>query len=508
MAKSAEEKAAIRAEREAEKAERRAEKDQIVNLKSAQQAEIMAYREALSDSGMSDKEIKGYLREEKLANKDELRGAKDTLAEDGLQYIGYSATRPDGSVVRGPILSGMDTIEEQYQDPINEDIRGALSFYRDYNLPRLTSRGNVDIGVGIDDILKVEYSRDPETGEYTKTGNLAKVLDRAQEYVHNTFTAEDLMERGARLKQDKNNPDLYTWKFGNDESKGYLFFKDNGDGTFTGVGANRMTIDAPDSGPLGGLFKAVPFLPELAAVGTAMIPGGQAYAGQVYAAGKGLQTAAGGGDLGDILKSYGLSYLGSNVLPGVVGEVLPADIASIPGVTQGVSRTSMGVLSGQDIDDAIMAGITSGAGKFVGSEISDITGSPEIGKVSGALTSTALSGGDVGKALESAVTTQAIQSGLNQFGPSFMDSISDPSIRRIAENSLSKIVQQGMSGAPSRPSAPTPIPGVVRRQFQPTSGLAPEQPETGAQSAPPRKRDVSELKPYRVGGLSVVRRKT
>lgn len=485
MAKTAEEKAAIKAEKEAEKAERRAEKDQVANLKSAQQAEVMAYREALSDSGLSNKEIKALIREEKAANKQELFSAKETLSEDGLQYIGRTATRPDGSVVRGPIVSDMETIGAEYQKPIVDDIRGALSFYSDYNLPKISRRGNAELGIGLDDILKMEYSRDPVTGEYTKTGNLAKTITRAQDFVNNTFTADELIQQGARLKQDKNNPGLFTWKFGDDERKGYIFFKDNGDGTFTGLGANRMAIDAPDSGPLGGLFKAVPYLPEIAAIGASLIPGGQAFAPEIYAAGKGLQTASGGGDFGDILKSAGMAYAGSTLVPGAVKSVLPANIASIPGVTQGVSRSVMGALSGQDIDDALLSGLASGAGGYTSSGITGATGSQGLGRAGGALTSAAISGGNVKNALGTALTSQAVQSGLNQVAPMVTEKFTDPSIRRIAENSLTKIVGQGLSRGTSRPAPPIPVPGVVRRQFA---------------SQPPKL-----IRPMRFGGLTAMK---
>ena len=165
-------KAEAKAEKQAEKAEARAEKDQIVNLKSAQKAELMAYEQALSDQGLSKKEIKSLLKDEKLANKDEVLTAKDTLSEDGLQWIGMSQTRPDGTTARGPILSQMATIGEEYRPAIAEDLKGALSYYGDYNLSTLSKRGNAEIGFGLDDILKVEYSREPETCEITKTSNL------------------------------------------------------------------------------------------------------------------------------------------------------------------------------------------------------------------------------------------------------------------------------------------------------------------------------------------------
>lgn len=529
MAKTAEEKAAAKADKEAakeakqeakaeakaekaaEKAEARAEKDQVVNLKSAQKAELMAYEQALSDQGLSKKEIKELLKDEKLANKDEVLSAKETLSADGLQWIGLTQTRPDGTTAKGPILSQMSTIGEEYRPAIAEDLKGALSYYGDYNLSTLSKRGNAEIGFGLDDILKVEYSRDPETGEITKNTTLGKTLDRAEEYVKNTFTAEELEEQGVKIKQDKNNPDLYTWKFGSDERKGYVFFKDNGDGTFTGVGANRLAIDMPSGGPLSGVFKAIPFLPELAAIGTAMIPGGQAYAGQVYAAGKGLQTASQGGDFGDILKSAGMAYLGSNIVPGMVQGYLPADLTSIPGFTQGVTRATMGALSGQDLDEALMSGLISGAGGYTGAQIAGLTGSPDIGKVGGALATAALSGGDVEQALQNAIVSNAVQSGLQAVAPETTGLITDPTVRRIAENSLSRIVNQGMADGPRRPMTPTPIPGIVRRQFDNVvTGsskplVQPLRAAKGGSIRAPLRRNVSELIPLRRGGLSALR---
>lgn len=468
MGKSAEEKAAIKAEKAAEKAENRAEKNQIANLKSAQNAEILAYRESLSDSGLSNKEIKELLKEEKRANKTELQEARQTLGEGGLQYIGRIFTRPDGTEVRGPILSEMSTVADEYQNSISEDIKGALSYYKDYNLPTLSVSGDATIGFGLDKILKAEYSRDPETGEYTLNNQFTRTLDAAQDYVKNTFSAEELQDQGVKLKQDQNNPELYTWKFGPDSKKGYVFFRDNHDGTFTGVGANRLAVDVP-GGMLADAFREVPFLPEIAALGASFIPGAQPFAGEIYAAGKGLQAGALGGDVEDILKSAGLSYLGSNVMPGVIKDFLPSDISNIPGVTQGVSKTAMGLLSGKDADDALRSGLSSGIGSYTGSQISDVTGNKSLGRIGGTLINTALSGGNLGKSLQGAILSNVAQSGLNQIAPSITETMSDPTMQRIAESSLSSIVTKGLGGGTPRPPRSNPIPGVVRRQFQPTA---------------------------------------
>lgn len=513
-----EEKAERKAERQAEKAERRAEKDQIVNLKAAGQAEIMAYEQALADSGLSKKEINALLREEKLANKYEVTAAKEVLSEDGLQWIGQTLKRSDGTEVKGPILSQMSTIGEEYQPEITEDLRGALSYYGDYGLSTLSKRGNAEIGFGLDDILKVEYSRDPETGEITKTSNLGKTLDRAQTYVKNTFTAEELKDQGVNLKQDKTTPGLYTWKFGSDDRKGYVFFRQNEDGTFTGVGANRLAIDMPDTGPLGSVFKAVPFLPEIAAIGASLIPGAQPFVPEIYAAGKGIQTASMGGDFGDILKSAGTAYLGQTVVPGAIKGALPTNIASIPGVTQGLTRATMGVLSGQDLDDALKAGLIAGVGQYSGAELGNITGNQNIGKIGGALTTTALSGGDVTEGLKGVLTNIALQEGAKQVMPDTSELLTDPTARRIAENSLTKIINQELAGTPSRPGAPIPVPGFVRRQFAniPTGARTPlVQPRRdainpvmvarGGHIGPPLRRNVAELIPLNRGGLSALR---
>lgn len=539
MAKTPEEKAAKQAEREAkqqakeeakaekmaDKADRRAEKDQIVNLKSAQDAEILAYKQALAETELSNKEIKNLLQDEKVANRAEVDLAKETLAADGLQYIGITGTRSDGTEYRGPIVSRMDTIGEEYHEPIVEDIRGALSFYRDYNLPGLSARGNATIGIGLDDILKVEYSKDPVTGEYTKTSNLAKTLDRAQDYVHNTFSADELREQGVRLKEDKNNPGLYTWKFGSEENKGYIFFKDNGDGTYTGIGANRLDIDIPDRNFLEQAFIDVPLLPEIAAIGASFIPGAQPFVGEIYAAGKGLQSAATGGDFEDILKAAGLAYLGAEVMPGVVGNVLPADIAAIPGVVPGVSRTAMGVLSGKDFDEALRSGLASGLGAYTGAEIADVTGRRDIGKVGGALTQVALSGGDVSQALQDLITSQALQYGAGKvFSDEFRSTlppsiqgvlpdklstselITDPTAQRIAEGSLLNIVRGKTPDFTPSFNVPVPVPGFIRRlvddQTMAQSG-APVKVAAGGRIRAPIRRNVKELIPLRKGGLAM-----
>jgi hypothetical protein len=498
-------KAEAKAEKQAARAEKQAEKSQVANLKSAQKAELMAYENTLSGQGLSKNEMRSLLKDERLANKDELAAAKEYLGQEGQQYIGLTQRRPDGTQVRGPIVSQMSTIGEEYRDPIVNDLRGALSRYSEFNLPTLTRSGNTTIGFGLDKILKAEYSKDPETGQYGLSGNLGKTLNRAQQFVGNTFTAEELAEQGAKIKQDKQNPGLYTWKFGNDERTGYVFFKDNGDGTFTGVGANRMSVDMP-SGALAKTFRSVPFLPEIAAIGASFIPGAQPFVPQIYAAGSGLRTAATGGNLGDVLKSAALAYAGSKVIPGMVGKYAPSALTSIPGFVPGASRAITGVLGGQELSDALRSGLFTGVGGYIGSQIGNYFQSPLAGRTAGALTTTALHGGDIGEALKNMAISGALQTGMEKSGlnQGMSQAIPDPFARDIAQRSLSQLLFQNNQRAPSPPPMPTPVPGSVMRQLsmpqvtQPLRVVA----KGGHIKA---KRNVSELIPLRRGALSVLR---
>jgi hypothetical protein len=108
-------------------------------------------------------------------------------------------------------------------------------------------------------------------------------------------------------------------------------------------------------GTLGDMLTGVfsmPFLPEIIAmtgVGTV------AYAGL-----KGAQTAALGGDLGDVAKSVGLSYLSAKVIPEVAPKINATIASALPSATPAIVSK---VISTAGTNAVISAGMMTLAGK-------------------------------------------------------------------------------------------------------------------------------------------------
>jgi len=84
-------------------------------------------------------------------------------------------------------------------------------------------------------------------------------------------------------------------------------------------------------GTFADFIADTPFLPEIVALAAAANPGTAPFAGEIYAASKGIKTAASGGELDDVLKSVATSYATAKIVPAVVKEVSP----TTPGVYGG-----------------------------------------------------------------------------------------------------------------------------------------------------------------------------
>jgi hypothetical protein len=176
-------------------------------------------------------------------------------------------------------------------------------------------------------------------------------------------------------------------------------------------------------------------------------------------------------------------------------------------------------LSGQKLEDALRSGAITGLGSFTGANVARQTQSPMAGRAAGALTSTALAGGDLERALQSIAASEAIRTGMDYARPTIAENIEnpimrravenvgrtaagaalsgadlsqafpailasqavgsgleyarphtadfipDPTARKIAEQSAFRAAMQNMYPRPSAPTPPAPVPGIVQRRF-------------------------------------------
>lgn len=310
MAKDKAAQAAAKADAKAAKAEAKSveqnEKSQIQNLKAAQKAESIALKATLKNAGLTGGALNQALKAEKQSNKAELGAAKSTLGQAGLQQL--SSSGPSG--IRSSVGTyGGGTYGDDVESNVSDVIDRAANVRTQYNLAPVSKSGNVTMGVGLDKLTKLELSRDPETGEYTKQSPLTKLLAMGDMYVGKQFTAEDLAANNVKLKQDKNNPNLYKLAKGNDNIKNFVYFNQNPDGTYTGVGINRRVIEDTSSGfekfmasDLGKALSigAAIFAPQIGSYLYGLAPGsiGASMAGAAtLGAGK---AALSGGDFTDI----------------------------------------------------------------------------------------------------------------------------------------------------------------------------------------------------------------
>ena len=216
-------------------------------------------------------------------------------------------------------MSGADTYANQaYAQQVAGLLNSAAQNYTDYNIATVNKAGNVTTGVGLDKLVDYELGK---TGKRFDT-----LMDRAQTYVGNTYSAADLAAQGVKLKEDKKNPGLYKWSTGGDGNKEITYFTQNPDGTFTGAGINRTRTEAQDSGffdsPLGKIALGI----------------GGFYLGPGIGALAGLSgTTAGvvgGGLLGGTLSKLGGGQFLPGVLSGAAGGFSGAGgLESIPGVS-------------------------------------------------------------------------------------------------------------------------------------------------------------------------------
>jgi hypothetical protein len=194
-------------------------------------------------------------------------------------------------------------------------------------------------------------------------------------------------------RSGKPTSNRFTYFLGSDKSGNKTNFYRIGDAGTNGV--TTLTVSAP-GGILGSFVRAigsVPLLPEIAGAVTGNP--------MVYAALKGTQLGLSGVDP---LKA-GLQVGATIAAPSIVKNVLPTELASIPGVSQGIGTAGVSLLAGASPEEALKAGLASGVGTAVGGQVSGATEgalgtdiSKALGNIAGGASAATVTGGNAAQA--------------------------------------------------------------------------------------------------------------
>jgi hypothetical protein len=288
------------------------------------------------------------------------------------------------------VYQGLRQGENQFFDQafLNEEYLNKLKPIRldDAAIPEeLKNAGYKDPSLGF-------LITDSDFNKYDSNGNLVFY-----------YEAKGKFAGAARGIAEKDGELVYSLEGG--EGSNYGYFDKNGVPTATTVNRKtRFGIIGDIARGLTEFVAGVPLLPEVVGFAT----GNPA----LYASLKSAQVAGQGGDLEDVIKAGGTAYLASAVLPGAVKEVLPAEVAAIPGAVPAVSATTTSLLTGQPIETALQTGLAAGAGSVVGGQVAGATGSQAAGQVAGGTTAGLLSGRDAASsAINALIGTTASQAG-------------------------------------------------------------------------------------------------
>lgn len=262
-----------------QKAAAQAQKAQVNQTKSAQKAEITALKQSGAD--------KSIIKTEKKANQQELKDLKNALNTGTYTPLtDLSGIRSQASTYGGDLVTNVNSL-----------LDSAASYYGQYNIPTVTKQGGATVGVGLDQLLNYNLGKG--------SGSINRLIDNAQAYVGQTLTADQLTAAGVKIKEDKNNPGTFVSRVGGD-TKTLTYFTQNPDGTYTGVGVNRVAVPSQD----GGLFGSTLGKLALGLGGFFLGPG----VGSLLQVGGSLGSTLGGGLLGGIANVLG----GGKFIPGAI----------------------------------------------------------------------------------------------------------------------------------------------------------------------------------------------
>lgn len=306
-----------------QKAAAQAQKAQVNQTKSAQKAEITALKQSGAD--------KSIIKSEKKANQQELKDLKNALNTGTYTPLtDLSGIRSQASTYGGDLVTNVNSL-----------LDSAAGYYGQYNIPTVTKQGGATVGVGLDQLLNYNLGKG--------SGSINRLIDNAQAYVGQTLTADQLTAAGVKIKEDKNNPGTFVSRVGGD-TKTLTYFTQNPDGTYTGVGVNRVAVPSQD----GGLFDST--LGKIAlAIGSYYLG---PWAGQFLGGGV-LGSAAGGALVGGTASKLGGGDFKTGALIGAgSGFTAAGGIDTLLGTQAAAPITTIDPLTGQVVTSAAPSAVS------------------------------------------------------------------------------------------------------------------------------------------------------
>jgi hypothetical protein len=392
MATKAEKEAAkvakqeARAEKKAEKEAVKAERSELARIDAAQKAEI----NALKAEGVKGKALSA----ERKANTAEYKNAENLFSASGRQTL-LTGGQPR-------FFSNASTYSGTTAEGVNQRLQTAASKYDTLGIADLSMAGKTKVGLGLDKLVRYDLGKAGQTATTT--------IQRAEKFVGNTFTPEQLQQEGIKVKEVKGAPGLFRYKTGSEGNNIYTFFRKDADGNFVGTGVNRTATPQDDGGFFGSdLGKALMIAGSIALTFT---PGGQAFAGSIG-------SALSGGTLSGL----SAQALGSAVVRGV----------------------STGLITG-DVEKGLIAGALSGAGSALNlsGELGNVFDSVGLGDYKDAFGVIGGQASQASMAAADAVSQAASGLGADQIASNLVAAGIDPA---IAQNAASLALQGGTTSA-------------------------------------------------------------
>ena len=343
------------------------EKAQITKLTQAGNAEITALKATLQQEGLSKKDINSIINTERDANKSEVKTAKGTLKQDGIQYIAGDAN----AVIRSAASSYADN--PNYLAAVTGLLDNASSLYNKFNIQQVNpTSGGAYTGVNLDQLTRAVINQNDDgtfsqgSGDTRVKNSIFSLLNDASQNYGKTFTEDDL----GRIKsagKDAAGNEIFRTNLGSGsyENNTYSLLRKNEDGTYTNVGYTGVTLPPKDD---GGFFNST--LGKIALAAGAYFTGGAILPTLTGA----LGTIGGGAAAGGLLGAGGAALTGGDVLKGAAfgGLTGGAISAAAPYISQGLSNIS------QSLSDYMPTSLTGGT---EGVTVAPSTATPSLGNL-------------------------------------------------------------------------------------------------------------------------------
>lgn len=270
------------------KTEASIEADQARNIKSATAANVTALTTALKEQGATSKEIKAAVAEVKADGKQLLSLYNNTALKSAgtVEYFNpedqtiKTITDSNGKAVlplnvnqdqlpRISVGIASETLPTEVTNRANEIVKTAVDLANQYKIPQLDISKSLEKGISLNSLVKASLTKDPETNLYSNSTQTGKLLNLSQNYIGEgkTFTPDQIVNsEGKKLKLTPINAGVtdaegkpVNFAYAKVGEK-YISFKQNPDGTYTGVGSTYAHVNENDSflgslGPLGDLIK-------------------------------------------------------------------------------------------------------------------------------------------------------------------------------------------------------------------------------------------------------------